>query len=211
MTGSGLIETIRVQRRIAPLWRLHLERFTASAAALGLSLPARVMAPSGGADRIVRLLLDQDGISASQRSPDVPPPLRVVVVAERHPRYRFKTTARAGFDRASAEAQRAGADEPVLLAAGGIVAETARWGIYWWEGEQLCAPSMTLGILQSVARARIAELASIAERMVPSAEVARRAVFLANAARGIVEVASWNGNAVPQSQLTAQLAARFWP
>ena len=183
-----------------------------ASAALGLALEGRgVLPPSGGGDRVVRLLLDRGGFTATERSAETPPTLRLAVVAQRHPGYPFKTTARTPFDRASAQARKAGADEPVLLADGGMVAEAARWGIYWWEDQLLCAPPLALGILPSVARARIAELVRIVERNADPDRVARRPVFLANAARGIVEVASWDGRAVVASGLTSALAARFWP
>ena len=211
MTGSGLIETIRVRGGTAPLWRLHLERLTTASAALGLALPERIVAPSGGADRVVRLLLDRDGISASQRSAEVPLPLRLVVVRQPHVSYPFKTTARGVFDRASRQAEEAGADEPVLLASRRLVAETARWGLYWWEGDQLCAPSRALGVLPSVARARIEELVPVAERMVEPEQLGECPRFVANAARGIVEVTAWNGDALPLSGQTRALAAQFWP
>ena len=65
-------------------------------------------------------------------------PGRLVTSRVVHEPYPHKTTERAQFYRAVAEAGTAGADDALLLAEGGWVAETAIWGIYWWEGKR-CA------------------------------------------------------------------------
>lgn len=211
MLERGLIETVRVRAGDVPLWPLHRARLAASSEALGLDADA-VELPRGGPDRIVRIEIRREGVAVSERTVPPPDPVLLIVSAEPYRPYPHKVTERGQFDRALAEAARAGADDAVLLAEGGIVAETARWGIYWWDGGRLCAPPMALGLLRSVARVRVAELAGpIEELAVPAAALAGRPLFVANAARGVVEVVTWNGHASLRDARTAALAERFWP
>jgi len=62
-----------------------------------------------------------------------------------------------------------------------------------------------------VARARIGELVPIEEKRVERRVLERRSLFVANAARGIVEVAALDGVPCPGSAATRALQARFWP
>jgi len=59
---------------------------------------------------------------------------------------------------------------------------------------------------------RIAEIqGNVAERRVSPEALKGRSLFLANAARGIVQVAALNGVSVPADARTQALLARFWP
>jgi para-aminobenzoate synthetase/4-amino-4-deoxychorismate lyase len=128
-----------------------------------------------------------------------------------HRPYPHKTTERAQFDRALEEARAAGADDAVLLTEGGHVAECAIWGLFWWEGDRLCAPPLRLGILPGVARARLEELTGrIDERRVEPDRLEGRSLFVANSARGVVPVASFRGRPVRQNAGTARLSGSFW-
>ncbi|HEU5050105.1 MAG TPA: aminotransferase class IV [Gemmatimonadales bacterium] len=208
---DGLIETVRVRMGRAPLWPLHAARLARSAAALGLDLPP-VTAPSGGADRIVRIVARPGGAEIEERAVSPAAPIDLVFSRVPHLPYPHKMTARARFDGALREAEQGGAGEPLLVTEAGWVAECARWALFWWEGERLAAPPLTLGILPSVARARIEALVGgIVERRVTRETLPRRGLFLANAARGIVEVASLHGETAPPEARTAALAAHFWP
>jgi 4-amino-4-deoxychorismate lyase len=207
---ARLIETVRVLDGKAPLWEQHLARLRRSAAALGIALEP--IAPPSGADRIVRVTVGQGGVGTEDRRIPVTPPLRVVVAAVTHPGYPHKTDQRSAFDAARREAQRHGAGEALLLSRDGWVAEGAFTTLLWWEDGGLAAPPLELGILPSIARERIAGLAGgVREIRVLPGELRGRAIFLANAARGIMEVVSLQGESVPQDPRTAALAARFWP
>jgi branched-subunit amino acid aminotransferase/4-amino-4-deoxychorismate lyase len=128
-----------------------------------------------------------------------------------HRPYSHKTTERAQFDRALEEAKAAGADDALLLTEGGHVAECAKWGIFWWEGDRLCAPPLSLEILPGVARARLGELTGdITDRRVSPGEIEGRSLLVANAVRGVVPVASFQGRPVPQNPGTSRLSASFW-
>lgn len=206
-----LIETVRVRDGVAPLWGHHLARLFDSCRAMGVPPPAVLETPGGGADRVHRLLVSARGVERAERPVGPAGPVRLVTASVRHEPYPHKTTDRAQFDRAQAEAAALGADDAVLLVAGGWVAETGIWGVYWWEDGRLSAPPLEFGILDSVARRRLADLAGgVLERRLQPAELARHSVFVANAARGVVPVHSIDGEAVVSSSETAALAAAFW-
>jgi len=206
----GLIETVRVHGGVAPLWALHLRRLEASCHALGLQVPA-LQRPSGGADRVHRILVSPEGIEVTEREIGPTEPVRLKTAGVIHRAYPHKTTERAVFDAAAAEARSARADEGLLLTADEWVAETSIYGVFWWEGDRLCAPSAALGILPGVARARLAEMAGgLEERRIRPSTLLDIGLFLANAARGVVEVRSWDGREVPTRAETARLRETFW-
>ena len=207
----GLIETVRVRSGVAPLWGLHLRRLLRSCRELGVPFPLEFTVPAGGSDRVHRLEVSAAGVEVSERPVGPLTPVRLITSRSPHRPYPHKTTERGAFERALAEAKAAGVDDALLLAEGGWVAETGIWSLFWWEGERLCAPPYALGVLTGVARARISEIVGIDERRVDRRGLAGRALFLANAVRGIVEVAALDGVPSPLSAATQALAARFWP
>jgi branched-subunit amino acid aminotransferase/4-amino-4-deoxychorismate lyase len=207
----SLIETVRIRDGVAPLWYLHLRRLASSCKALGVPLPGELPTPSGGADRVHRLEVGPRGLEVSERAVGSSEPVSLVKARVVHRPYPHKTTERDQFDRALEEARAAGADDAMLLTDGGHVAECAIWGIFWWDGERLCAPSLELGILPGVARARLVELAGeILERRATPEEIEGRSLFVANSVRGVVPVARFEGRPVPQDSGTARLSASFW-
>jgi branched-subunit amino acid aminotransferase/4-amino-4-deoxychorismate lyase len=211
MTSTpALIETVRVRRGVAPLWYLHLRRLVASCRALGVPFPAELEVPEGGADRVHRLLVSARGVEVSEREPGDDRPLRVVTSSVPHEPYPHKTTDRNQFDRAAADARACGADDALLVTRDGFVAEGTIWCLFWWEGDTLCAPARDLGILPGVSRARVEELVPVTERRVGPTGLVGRALFLTNAARGVVAVEEFNGRAVPDHPGTAALRERFW-
>lgn len=210
MMGPTLIETVRVRNGEAPLWGLHLRRLYRSCKALGVPAPLELEVPGGGADRVHRLEVDARGVRVSEREVGSPEPVRLVTSRVTHRPYPHKITQRDQFDRALSEARSAGADDALLLTEGGFAGECAIWGLFWWEGDCLCAPALELGVLPGVGRARIAELVRVEERRAPRKALEERSVFVANAARGIVEVAVLDGVRVPRAGATESLRARFW-
>lgn len=209
-TPLRLIETVRIRNGRAPLWPLHIARLERSAAALGLDI-APIEEPAGP-DGVVRLLAGAEGVSVEARPLENAAPLTVVWSAVPHPQYPHKVDRREPFDRALTEARGRGAAEAILSTAEGWVAEGSFTTVFWWEGESLAAPPLALGILPSVARRRIGEIAGpLVEMRVEPGGLTGRPLFLANAARGIVEVALLQGESVPRDARTAALARRFWP
>lgn len=207
----ALIETVRIRNGEAPLWYLHLRRLATSCMALGIPLPGELFTPAGGEDRIQRLEVSRRGVALTERPVGSTEPVRLVISSLPHRAYPHKTTDRAQFDRALDEARNARFDDALLLTVGGYVAETAIWGVFWWEDGLVCAPASELGVLPGVARARIAELVGgIAERRVQVDHLVGRSPFVANAARGVVPIATLNGSVVSQDPQTHALAKRFW-
>ena len=206
-----LIETVRLRDGAAPLWYLHLRRLAASCKALGVPLPGELLTPEGGPDRVHRLEVSRRGLRVSQRPVPETHEVRLVVSAVHHEGYPHKTTDRDPFDRALAEARAAGADDGLLLTAGGYVGEAAIWTLLWWEDGQVAAPPLALRILPSVARARIEEVAEgIVERRVRPEELRDLPLLVANAVRGPVPVTTFAGHPVPRWPGFPELVERFW-
>jgi branched-subunit amino acid aminotransferase/4-amino-4-deoxychorismate lyase len=220
--GEGLIETMRVRGGRLPFLERHLARLRASLVALGRPAPSgdvaevarggAVPAEAGGADHVVRLaVLDGAATIATRELPHLNPPV-VIVATEPHAPYPHKTTARGVFERALAEAHAQGADDALLVTAGGgHIAEGTTWNVFWWEGDRLYTPALDLGILPGVGRARVMELAEVAEVHVTAAEFVGRSLFLVNAVRGIVPIGSFRGRDVHLDARTAELSHGFWP
>jgi branched-subunit amino acid aminotransferase/4-amino-4-deoxychorismate lyase len=207
----SLIETVRIRNGVAPLWHLHLRRLASSCKVLGVPLPGELPTPSGGADRVHRLEVGPRGLEVGERPVGGSDAVTLVTAGVVHRPYPHKTTERGQFDRALDQAKAAGADDAVLLTEGGYVAECAIWGIFWWDGDRLCAPPLILEILPGVARARLEELTGqISERRVGPDEIVGRGLFVANAVRGVVPVASFQGRPVAQNPGTSRLSASFW-
>jgi 4-amino-4-deoxychorismate lyase len=207
-----LIETVRIRNGAAPLWYLHVRRLATSCRALGVPIPTELITPEGGADRVHRLLVSRRGVVAGERPVGSTAPVRLVTSKVVHRPYPHKLVDRERFDRALADAKAVGADDGLLLTVGGQVAETAIWGIFWWEDGRVAAAPLEIGILPGVARARIAEIVGeIQERKATLEEIRGKPLFVANSVRGVVPVASLDGAAVPEIAETEALASRFWP
>jgi branched-subunit amino acid aminotransferase/4-amino-4-deoxychorismate lyase len=208
----SLIETVRIRNGVAPLWYLHLRRLATSCKALGVPLPGELITPGGGADRIHRLEVGPHGLEISERPVGSTAPVALALASETHRPYVHKTTDRDQFDRALREARAAGADDAIMLTAGGWVAECAVWGLFWWDAGRLCTPALELGVLPGVARARLEELTGgLVERRVRLEDLVARSLFVANAARGVVPVAILERRKVPQDPGTAGVSGSFWP
>lgn len=208
---AHLIETVRVRGGAAPLWSLHLARLRRSARELGLRVPPGIQPPPGP-DRVARLELAPGGVTWTERPAGPVRPVRLATVSIPHPGYRHKTTEREPFEAAHAAARAAGADDALMLTTAGRVAEGTIWTLFWWDGARLATPALGLGILPGVARARLAVLAGgLREQEVLAAGLKGRALFVANAARGVVPVASLDGAEVPADPRSSALAAAFWP
>jgi branched-subunit amino acid aminotransferase/4-amino-4-deoxychorismate lyase len=207
-----LIETVRLRNGAAPLWYLHVRRLATSCRALGVPIPVDLPTHEGGADRVHRLLVSRRGVVAGERPVGSMAPVRLITSKVVHRPYPHKLVDRERFDRALADAKAMGADDGLLLTVGGQVAETAIWGFFWWEEGRVAVAPLELGVLPGVARARIAEIVGeIVERKATLEEIRGRSLFVANAVRGVVPVATLDGVSVPEVAETEALASRFWP
>src|SRR5216110_3879478 len=215
--GYGLIETMRVREGRIPFLERHLARLERSLRELGLPQPSRDVAalvrPFAGADEAVLRVEVCDG-RATVTVRDLPPldPPAVLTASEPHRPYPHKTTERDCFADAGKEAEVAEADDALLLTPEGWVAEGTVWTVFWWDGDALRTPALELGILPGIGRARVLELVQrVVQGRYPAQELAGKSLFLTNAVRGIVPIASLDGVPVPADPRTAELARRFWP
>jgi branched-subunit amino acid aminotransferase/4-amino-4-deoxychorismate lyase len=216
---TALIETVRLKDGRAPLWAFHQERMARSCLELGLPRPI-LDAPRGGPDRVVQFIVvvgeqranPEEPAGIKERPVGSTAPVRLILSKEVHRRYPHKTTDRAQFERAADRARADGADDAVLPTAEGYVAEASIWTLFWWEGDRVATPALDLGVLPGVGRARLGKLAGgLVEKRVKAAELTGKSLFLANAARGVVQVATWQGARVESDTRTGWLAEAFWP
>ncbi len=216
-TGYGLIETMRVRDGRMPLLHRHLARLARSIAELGLPRPnqdiAALVAPfSGTGNAVLRVEVLDGWASLTVREPPPSAPPTVITASEPHQPYPHKTTQRDCFTDAGQEAEVAEADDALLFTPEGWVAEGTAWNVFWWDGDLLRTPALDLGVLPGVARARVLELAPRTEQgRYRKQALAGKSLFLTNAVRGIVPIASLDGASVPGDPRTAELAGRFWP
>jgi branched-subunit amino acid aminotransferase/4-amino-4-deoxychorismate lyase len=215
--GYGLIETIRVRRGQIPFLDRHLARLERSLRELGLPRPAQdpaaLLRPFAGTeDAVLRLEVSEARASVTVRElPPLSPPA-VITASEPHQPYPHKTTDRDCFVDAAREAEIAEADDALLVTPEGWVAEGTVWSAFWWDGERLRTPSLELGILPGIGRARVLELAQRVEQgRYPRGALEGRSLFLTNATRGVLPLEALDGAVVPPDERTADLARRFWP
>jgi branched-subunit amino acid aminotransferase/4-amino-4-deoxychorismate lyase len=219
----ALFETLLVRDGTVPLIAGHMRRLHDGSRGVGLAPPPESLgmvvltwARERPGDHVLRLEWDGHDVAWSDRPVPAVGPVRVITVSEPHPGYPVKSVGREVFDRALVQAEAAGADEPLLLAAGGCVAETARFAIAWLDGDRLDVPDLALGILPSVGRARLVEVAAGAGLAVHTASSPRtaldgKAVVLVNAVRGPLAVTQLDGAQVPDAEALARLGRDFWP
>jgi len=215
--GYGLIETMRVRDGRIPFLERHLARLGRSLAALGLPKPSQDVAAlvtpfAGTGDAVLRVEVRDGRASVTVREPPLLGPPAVITASERHQPYPHKTTERDRFAEAGQEAEVAEADDALLLTHEGWVAEGTVWTVFWWAGDALRTPALDLGILPGIGRARVLELVQRAEQgRYPEQALGGKSLFLTNAVRGIVPIASLDATPVPADPRTAELARRFWP
>ena len=211
----GLIETMRVRDGDIPFLDRHLARLARSIQALGLTQPGRDItrlvrpfAETGDAVLRVEVVAGRATVTVREL-PSLDPPV-VITASEPHQPYPHKTTQRDCFSEGAREAEIAEADDALLLTHEGWVAEGTVWTLCWWDGDQVRTPELTLGVLPGIGRARVLELARGDGARVRREQLATRSLFLVNAVRGPVAIASLDGVSVPPDSRTAELARRFW-
>ena len=197
----GLIETMRADGGRVALLDLHLARLSAAARrwqrpldadALRAEIRAALRDVAGAAR--VRVVLGADGAAVAVAPLDAsrfetaavfPEPLAEAGTW----RCRYKTTARAHYDRAVGWAAYVGVDEPILLNARGEVMEGARTSVWLREGDAWITPPLASGGLGGVARAVwLAEPGARDSVVTPERLAVADAVWLCNAVRGCMRV-----------------------
>jgi len=215
--GYGLIETMRVREGRIPFLSRHLARLERSLNELDLARPAHGLAAlvtpfAATGDAVLRIEVRDGRANVTVRAlPPLAAPA-LIAASEPHQPYRHKTTERDCFVDAAAEAERAEADDALLLTQDGLVAEGTVWNLFWWDDDMLRTPALDLGILPGIGRERVLELvARVDQGRYARRQLAGKSLFLANAVRGVVPIASLDGSPTPADLRTAELAGRFWP
>src|SRR5213080_4295881 len=194
---------MRVREGRIPFLERHLARLERSLRELGLPRPtsdvAALVRPFAGADEAVLRVEVCDGRATVtvRELPALDPPA-VITAAEPHEPYPHKTTERDCFVDAAEEAEIAEADDALLLTPDGWVAEGTVWNVFWWDGDRLRTPALELS--GEGEQGRYARQA-----------IEGKSLFLTNAVRGIVPLASLDGRLVTPDARTAELVRRFWP
>lgn len=146
----------------------------------------------------------------------------VITAATRHPPHEVIPAALKGQGRVYAllarlEAERAGADDALLLGVEGTVLEGTTWNVFWRHGRTLRTPAAAAGLLAGVTRGLVLELAVAAGYVVeegawPRAELDVAAeLFATMTSLGIVPIRSLDGRAPPETGSAARtLADLYW-
>lgn len=208
--GPILLETVRVSGGTVPLLHLHQTRLDRSRLAHGLSrIP---LEPPLGREGAVRCQISPESIRYEWRPVGGDVQVRLATWPRPFVPYPHKFIDRKQFDDAGEWARERGADEALLLTSEGWVAESGIWTVLWWDGDRLAAPPLELGILPSVARARLWEAGiQVREERLRRSEIGARLLVLANAVRGVAAVASLDGEPVSGHRLPEEIAALFRP
>ena len=207
-----LLETLGVVAGRCPLWLRHRQRLCQAATDLGFSLNEQdldaqfqaMMAelPDGGAHRM-RLTLSASGSLNWTVTPLLPlpqSPTRVVLADEVLPQRdllrRYKTTARAAYDRVWQQAEQQGAFDGLLFNADGHLLEGGRSNVFVRVQGQWLTPDLDLDVLNGVMRQQVladpqrhlqterVQTARIDRAMLRTAE----GIVLTNAVRGVLRV-----------------------
>jgi para-aminobenzoate synthetase / 4-amino-4-deoxychorismate lyase len=186
-----------------PLLARHLARLSHSAASFGfrfdpqlaherlVTLATRLPAQP----HRVRLQLTQDGQLSLHQAPLDPLPADPTVALAEEPLdstdllLRHKTTARARYDRALAQAQADGHFDLLFFNERGELAEGARSTVFVELDGQLCTPPLACGLLDGVLRRELLEHGRAVERILLRKDLAlAEALYLGNALRGLFRV-----------------------
>ena len=194
--GLQLIETLRRDGGVYPMWQGHLARLRHSATWLGFPLDEQALCrklagqPTSGIWR-VRLTLDQAGEIVVQSFPlavTSPEPLNAVLAASAidadDPLRRHKTTARQLYDEALRDLP-GGCFDAIFLNQRGEIAEGARSNIFVERDGILLTPPLDSGALPGVLRASLLASGRAREAVLYPADLAE-GFWLGNALRGLL-------------------------
>ncbi|MCS7163044.1 MAG: aminotransferase class IV [Bacteroidia bacterium] len=129
----------------------------------------------------------------------------------------FKTLSAMAYVQAAAYAQRRRADDALLLATSGAIAETSRANLFFYDGVRLYTPALETGCVKGVLRTVLLALASklglkVEEGLYPLEALWRaQEVFTTNVIQGIAPVAQLEDYTYPTGEgtLAAYLAAQL--
>ncbi len=234
--GDGLFETMRAHDGALPWWDAHWARLALGAARLGIALPGEAFVQAqagellGGGDAVLKLLVVRGGTArgyapaagappgwqlSRHALPDAPPAggLRLYWCATRlavQPALAgLKHCNRLEQVLARAEADAAGCDEGLLRDRDGHVVSATSANLFVLRGSRWHTPPVDRCGVAGTCRAHLLEPLDATESRLSVAEVeAADAVFLCNAVRGILPVASLGSRRWPPGHAVVAEARR---
>jgi len=233
LRGRAAFETLRVYGGRPFRLDAHLDRLTASAAAIGLPVVDRdeltrltreALDHAAAPDAVLRLVWTPGALAVALVTAL---PAELESLRERGLRVvtllgiradapwllpGVKSTSYAVNIAAEAEARRRGADDAVFLDPDGIVLEGPVTNVWWRRGETLSTPSLDLGILAGVTRAAVLELAQGRWRVEEGrfhADELRGAdeAFTSSSVRELLPLASVDGTELGRGPAAGELQA----
>jgi branched-subunit amino acid aminotransferase/4-amino-4-deoxychorismate lyase len=234
--GRGCFTTTRVRAGRPVRIERHVERLCRDAACLGLgrlepevcrrALIELAAAAFGDGDGVVRLQASRDAeaqlhLVALPRALPAPKPAWTAVVAPfphpgaAQPCPGAKTSGRLVYALALEAAQRAGADEAVLIDAAGYLVEGAISNLVWADADGVVAtPPLSRGAVAGVTRALVRERAPEIEERDVHANTRVQELIALNAVRGAIPIVQLDGRPVgagrpgPAAKYLAELLER---
>jgi branched-chain amino acid aminotransferase len=223
--GDGVFEVIRLYAGRPFALGDHLDRLERSAAAIELPVDRRalereieaLLAEFGQDDGQLRILITRGGrrIAITEPLPAHADTIRLATVTF-SPSVILtgvKSLSYAANMQATRLAKAQGADEAVLVTPDGTVLEAPTATVFWVSPQGgLRTPSLEVGVLHSITRARIVAKLHVEEGAWPVADLrAAHEVFLASTTREVQAVSSIDGAELPDSpgERTKEAAAAF--
>jgi aminodeoxychorismate lyase len=243
--GDGLFETVPVRNGKPFRWAQHLERLLRGAKFLKIILPftpgalleaaGKLIAKNKMPNALLRLSLSR-GVGMRGYSPkDASTPTlvmtlhpapptgkgtwKLITASQRlpagDPLAQFKTANKLPQILARAEADKAGADEALLLNTRGRVVEGAAGNLFWVGNGTICTPPQAAGVLPGVTRTVVLEVCR--ELKIKTREksprvkdlFAAQGVFLSLSSRGIVEAVELDGRKLRRAAVVKQLRSAY--
>ena len=131
------------------------------------------------------------------------------------PLVRHKTASRLINVLAKAEAEEAGYDDAFFVNQNGDIVEATCANVFWLEGNLVCTPPLSAGVLPGITRTTILELAAnsglaVEEKNLPLDRLmVADGAFLSLSSFGVVEISRIDHTILPVHELTARLQ-RLW-
>lgn len=242
--GDGLFETVRVCKGRPFQWPEHVERLRSGATRLGIHIPEaeifagiiRELVRCNQAEECLARIAISRGPGTRGYSPrdartptvavslhSLPPSgddlqcWRVVTASLRSadPLAGWKTCNKLLQVLAKMEADRAGAEDALLLTPAGEVRETTASNLFWVAGGKICTPPIEDFVLNGITRKAVFSLAAdlgieaVERRGTVDDLLASEGVFLTQTTFGIIEVQQLDDAVLRRSAVTARLHSAY--
>jgi branched-chain amino acid aminotransferase len=207
LRGDGVFEMVRLYGGRPYALGEHLDRLERSAAAIQLDLDRKTLEREieplleafGEDDAALRIVLTRGGrrLVLTEELPEHPPAIRVATVtyAPSVILTGAKSISYAANMQATRLAAGRGADEAILVRPDGVVLEAPTSALFWSSpGGPLRTPSIDVGILESITRARIVEALEVEEGEFGADDLrGAEEAFLASTTREVQPISAIDG------------------